>query len=218
MAKPARMPDLPEVWRQRSVELPREFKRYWKIGGVLHFAAYSDADGDEETIAPAIGTLLRDPDLGKLRELGSRPIKQPKFFGDWYDLTSGDLMQLGTWRTEDERDLVDPRLKQLQGVRVSSGGAPIPEAGSGGQFAYAFTRPPYGLHARPAEVQSLFNAIRDFLLPPEARHDIRDWASPGLVEVSPDFQAGMEWWGVFLFSIYTPSTRRLVVIAGSATD
>lgn len=218
MAKWSRIPDPPDFWRQRSVYLPREFERYGNIGGVLQFAAYSDVDDDDETVVSAIGTLLSGPDLGRLHELGSRRIGQPEFFGDWYDLTSGDLVQLGTWRTDDGRELVDPKLKQLQGVRISSGGGIIPDAGSGGQFAYAFSHPPYQFRARPLEVQMLFNAIRRFLLPEDVEHDIRDWASSRLVEVSADFKAGMEWWGVFLFTIYTPSFRRLVVIAGSTTD
>ena len=39
-----------------------------------------------------------------------------------------------------------------------------------------------------------------------------------LAEVSDYFESGLEWWGVFLFSIYVPALRRLVIIAGSATD
>ncbi len=45
-----------------------------------------------------------------------------------------------------------------------------------------------------------------------------DWSSPRLPEASRFFAAGMEWWGVFLFTIYVPQIRRLTVIAGSTAD
>jgi hypothetical protein len=113
--------------------------------------------------------------------------------------------------------LVNPRLRQLDDL-VMAGGVEIPDPGGGGQFAYAFSWTPYGLHAKPREIQQLFDAITDFVLPPGADHEIWDWASPRLPEVSQYFEAGMDWWGVFLFTIYVPSLRRLTVIAGSTTD
>jgi hypothetical protein len=88
----------------------------------------------------------------------------------------------------------------------------------GGQFAYAFSEPPYGLQARPSEVQELFCAIRDFILPRGSEHEISDWSSPRLTEASDYFTAGMDWWGVFLFTVYLPTLRRLTAIAGSTTD
>jgi hypothetical protein len=39
-----------------------------------------------------------------------------------------------------------------------------------------------------------------------------------LPEASKFFAAGMEWWGVFLFTINVPSIGRLTVIAGSTSD
>jgi hypothetical protein len=29
---------------------------------------------------------------------------------------------------------------------------------------------------------------------------------------------GMEWWGIFLFSIHVPAIERLTIVAGSTTD
>ena len=43
-------------------------------------------------------------------------------------------------------------------------------------------------------------------------------SSSALPDVSDYFADGMEWWGVFLFSIYTAETRRLAIIMASTTD
>lgn len=87
-----------------------------------------------------------------------------------------------------------------------------------GQFAYAFSQPPYPLHAPPEAVQDLFDSLRMVLLPPWQPATILDWSHPSLPEVSAYFEDGAEWWGMFLFTIHLPVTGRLVVIAGSATD
>jgi steroid 5-alpha reductase family enzyme len=67
-------------------------------------------------------------------------------------------------------------------------------------------------------VQTLFEEIRDFILPPALECEICDWSSPRLPEVSDYFADGMEWWGIFLFSVYIPALNRLTVVAGSTTD
>ncbi len=127
-------------------------------------------------------------------------------------------MKIGEYTTSDGKKLVNPRLKDLEGIHIRSGGSPLPEAGAGGQFAYAFSWTPYGLKAGPEQVQELFTAITKFVLPPNLEHDILDWSSPRLPEVSKFFAAGMEWWGVFLFTVHIPVIRRLTVIAGSTSD
>ena len=68
---------------------------------------------------------------------------------------------------------------------------------------------------RPGEI---FHAVRRFILPPDLEHDILDWAHPELPEVADYFAQGMEWWGVFLFTIHVPALNRLTAIAGSTTD
>lgn len=67
-------------------------------------------------------------------------------------------------------------------------------------------------------MQTVFDGIMDFMLPPAHESAICDWCGPELPEVSDYFAAGMEWWGVFLFSIHVPAIRRLTIIAGSASD
>lgn len=202
-------------------KLPKAFERYRKKGGVLDFSVYEDADGTDAEILPAIEQSLRHArtfDAEKLRLLGARRIKEKAFFGDWYDRGSGLLLMRGSYSTADGRTLESPKLKTLDGIKILGGASNVPSPGSGGEFAYAFSRPPYSLRGKPSETQAIFEEIRDFILPPLAWSDIRDWSSPLLPEVSDYFAAGMKWWGVFLFSIHIPAFRRLTIIAGSAAD
>ncbi len=202
----------------QPVDLPSAFERLNEIGGALRFAVFSGADGDGDSALAAIATVLPDIDTAKLRSLGFRRIDDRTFYGDWYDAESDALLQMGTYTTEDGRTLVDPKLRDIDGVAITHGARAIPDSGAGGQFAYALSWTPYGLRARPREVQDLFCGIRDFILPAQLEHEILDWSSPRLPEASEYFAAGMEWWGVFLFTAYVPALRRLTVIVGSTTD
>jgi hypothetical protein len=198
--------------------LPAAFERFHKIGGTLRFAAFDDADGDENSTLAAISTILPDVDQTKLKLLGFRYIDIRVFYGDWYDAGDDAILRLGAFTTEDGRELVNPKLRDLNHAIIVSGVSKVPEAGKGGQFAYAFSSTPYRLQARPSEVQELFCVIRDFVLPRDFELEIADWSNPRLPEVSEYFAAGMEWWGVFLFAVYVPALRRLTTIAGSSTD
>jgi hypothetical protein len=203
---------------KRVEKLPPAFKRFRKMLGVLDFTVFEGAVGTEEEILSAIGQAIPDADVERLSSFGSRRIREPAFFGEWYDGGSGMLLMRGTYRTADGTELIDPKVKKIEGVKIVSGAGAIPDVGAGGQFAYAFSSPPYGLHARPREIQCVFAEIRAFILPPEEASTILDWSSPRLPEVSPYFAAGVDWWGVFLFSIHIPAMNRLTIVAGSTTD
>lgn len=206
---------------QRVHRLPSPFRRFRKIGGVLDFGVFGDSDGTDADIAEAVGETLRHGrrfDGDRLIALGSRPVFKRALLGDWYDPESKTLLRRGEWTTSDGRELKDPPLPSLGNTKLVSGVGTLPEVGASGQLAYAFSCPPYTLDAKPAEVQELFDAIIAFLLPRELHHEIRDWSSPALVEVSDYFEAGAEWWGVHLYTIHIPELRRLAVIAGSTSD
>ncbi|AQR74294.1 hypothetical protein [Sphingomonas sp. LM7] len=204
---------------RRIEKLPPAFSRYRKVGGAFTFAAFDGArEGDVDAIE-AIRVLL-DGNLnsGTLRAIGACQITEAEFLGEHCAAESRKMVKRGTWETADGRRLVDPPLATLDGVAIRSGGYGFPDPGAGGQFARAFASPPYSLDARPSEIQSLFDDILDFLLPPGAPHRILDWTSPRLGEVSPWFNAGMEWWGAFLFTIHQPGRGRLIALAASTTD
>lgn len=206
---------------KRIQTLPAAFKRFEAMAGALDFAVFENASGRKDEILSVVPQVLGSAfpvDLEKLRSLEGRRLTERAFFGDWYDCESGMLLRLGEYTTDTGSALRNPKLKTLDDLKIVSGSSPLPEAGAGGQFAYAFSWTPYRLQGKPGEVQAVFEEIRDFILPPFQDSEILDWSSPRLPEVSDYFEAGMEWWGVFLFSLYIPSLQRLTLIAGSTTD
>ena len=206
----------------RPIEkLPPQFRLFEKKGGVLEFAVFEDCDGGDEEIFEGIVSAIPsryEIESEVLRGQGYRKISERKFFGDWYDFERGDLLKKGHHTTVRGGTMIDPPLRKLDKVRFESGGASLPDIGGSGQFAYAFSHPPYGLSGYPSEIQTVFEQIRDYILPPEEMSIIYDWSNPQLPKVSKFFEAGSEWWGMFLFSIYVPEMRKLTIIAGSTSD
>lgn len=205
---------------QPMARMPAAFGRYAAIGGAMTFAVFDDADPSPEAAADAIVAALDAPAAARaaLLAAGSRRLGRDALFGDWYDPVRRRLVRRGTWRTDTGETLTDPPLAALADVRIVSGGSTIPVAGAGGQFAYAFAFPPYALAAPPGEVQALFDEVCAVILPRGMEAEIHDWSGPHLPAVSDWFAAGMEWWGVFLFTIHLPALRRLTVAMASATD
>jgi hypothetical protein len=211
----------------RAVEkLPPSFKRFHKAGGVVRFAIFDGSEGAEDELVAAMKAALPRGstfDEGKLRALPRRVLKERAFFGDWCDPVDRSLIRIGNWHTHDGQHLHNPKLKSLIGKghgrgEGMSGAARGVVAGEGGQFAYAFSNPPYGLRARPTEVQELFDDITAFVVPADQQSTILDWTSTRLPEVSDFFASGMDWWGAFLFTIHVPATGRLTAIAASTSD
>lgn len=202
----------------QAAELPEVFGRYVSAGGVLEFHAVETEDMSPFAQCAAIAEAFPGFDTGLLARLGGRRVTPEAFLGDWAEPGTGRLIQRGDWILSDGRKLTDPRVASLEGLKVESGACPIPEVGSGGQFAYAFSRPPYGMTASPAQVQALFDGVWRFLSPPGVAAEITDWSSPDLPQVSDYFRQGAEWWGVFLFVVAVPAIRRMTLIAGSTTD
>jgi hypothetical protein len=199
--------------------LPHLFARYRKIGGVIDFNLFTDVGTlTEDVCLQAVSASIPELNRDRLRAISCRSVDDETFFGEWYDADKKVLIKRGAWRTDDGRSLTNPLLTDLEGLRIVGGGVETPRLGAGGQFAYAFSNPPYGLRATPREVQRVFDEVRHYLLPPNTAHEILDWSDPRLADAAEYFEAGMEWWGVFLFVVFVPDYRRLVVVAASTTD
>lgn len=126
--------------------LPPAFQRYQEIGGALDFTVFEHSMGTMEESLSAISEATPCNNgfkLGALRRLGYRLIDERAFFGDWYDADTGKIKKLGCWQIDDGTELKDPVLENLDGLNIVSGGITSPEAGSGGEFAYAFSFPPH---------------------------------------------------------------------------
>ena len=197
---------------------PRTFHQFEAMGGVLTFTLFEDAAEDEATALTAIGAVLGEAGLEDLRRLGCRSIDDGVFFGDCFDPKTGALLHPGTVTLKGNKVLTAPKLIDLDGQTVLNSSRSLPEPGTGGEFAHAFAHPPYGMRAPNREVQAVFDKIVAIIMPEYRSHIIRDWSSPHLAEFYEIFSMGMEWWGVFLFTVQVPDLRRLTVIVGSSTD
>jgi len=197
------------------------FKPYYEMGGVLQFVVYDGAqDAEIDALAAIHDGLVNTGSLNEsaFEKLTGRKISEAQFWGDWYDPADGSLIKLGNVTTTDGRSFTNTKLLSLEKLQVVSGGSPGVDVGAGGQFAYAYLNPPYGLTGSPAKIQKTFDDIREAILPEGHAATILDWTSSSIDKVSNYFKAGKEWWGVFLFSIYIPDLQKLTIIAGSATD
>ncbi|WP_439540480.1 hypothetical protein [Sphingomonas sp.] len=205
----------------RVRKLPGAFAAYQKIGGALDFAVFHAEQPSECDLTAAIGVTVGQPfDAMLMASMGSRARSRRDLLGDWYEPSTGKLIKRGSYTLRDGREITDPKLENIPRKGIMSGATvtPLPAAGPDGGLAYAFANPPYTLSAAGERVQELFDTIFDFIMPKGVCHEIRDWTHPDLPRVSPYFAPGMEWWGVFLFTIHVPSLARLTVIAGSTTD
>ena len=191
--------------------------RFREIGGVVRFVVFDDADGGPDAAYAAILAVFPEANAEELRRIGFRSIDDATFYGEAYDGESDSLLKIGEWGDGADGRLINPKVRDLSSLSLAGGYSP-PECGSGGNFAHAFLNPPYGLRAKPQEVQDLFDKIRHFIMPAGLEHEILDWTSPELPKVSAYFETGMEFWGVFLFTIYVPALRRLTVAYASTTD
>ena len=115
-------------------------------------------------------------------------------------------------------EVENPRYEEIGSKRIRSWANTMPDFHDAGEYAFAFSQPPYPLSGRRAEVQRLFRESTCIILPPSEKVDIFDWSGSDLTKVDSYFEAGMEWWGVFLFTVFQPSHSRLIVISGSTTD
>lgn len=82
-------------------------------------------------------------------------------------------------------------------------------------YVYAFTNPPYGLVGTAKEINPVFFATVDALFDGfRSPSTIFEWSTSW----SNYFDAGHEWWGSFLWTVYVQGSSMIVAIAASATD
>lgn len=79
----------------------------------------------------------------------------------------------------------------------------------------AFYHPPHGMSLQQDEKDNLFQSINSILFGSSSKDcSIFEWTT----NWSNYFDAGNEWWGSFLWSVYSNETKILTVLAVSATD
>lgn len=213
---------------RRIEEVPPAVARFQAMAGVPDFVFFDVAAGTEAAARVAVGQALSilsgPPDLAVLARLPCRALTRAAFLGEWVAPGTGILRHRGPVTLSNGRKVTDPLYPKLEawrqaGVTVQGSAFDIPGLWAGGEFAYAFAQPPYRLTATPGEVQAVFGAVCDLLLPPGEPCIILDWAGPDLVPLCPDyFESGTEWWGAFLWTVQVPARGTVAVVAASSTD
>ena len=153
-----------------------------------------------------------------MQSLDERKLTHEAFLGEWCDPRDLMLIKRGSGEVEGLGRVSDIRYDKLGDAPNRSWGVTTPDCDEPGQYAYAFSCPPYGLEGPSAKIQRLFKQSTELLLDRSAPIEIFDWSGGDLTRVHPLFEAGMEWWGAFLFTIFNPGDHSMVVISGSTTD
>jgi hypothetical protein len=210
-------------------QAPKIIDEFNKIGGVVDFSFFSDVDSLENCAEAAFREHFSSAsmwstdfpntfDATVIGQLPRRAIWKKEFLGNSYDADRKMLRLVGGGTLTDGTELENPTFEELFGKKTSNWANGLPDVGSGGNFAYAFSQPPYGLQADYKEKQRIFDAVMTHLFPDQIRIEITDWSSTELTKLSSYFLHGMDWWGVFLFTLYAPSLRQLTVISASTSD
>jgi len=159
----------------------------------------------------AIGNVDQDG----LQQVYPLEIDIPTFHGSWFDCEKGLLINKGMVTTKTGVSTIDPYFIDI--TDYSSRSSNAPDLWQLGGFAFAFCDPPYGLRTQRHETQKLYTEITSQLVP---KHDVKiyNWHRKELLEAVPQLGAGTEWWGVFAFTIFVPSSGCIFGLVASSTD
>jgi hypothetical protein len=190
-------------------ELAALLADYNDRSGVIDYVllqSYTEAAPDHlHRLAALAGMAAIDRRLEQwAAEKSSPEFPADRFFRVWWDEAklTGQCVTLSTfWGTDD----VEP--KEL-GARAWS----IPTVDG---YKTAFFHPPHGLGGTNEERAALFANINRRVLgtAPESA-EIFSWAT----DWSNYFDAGLEWWGAFFWTVRASGSSRFVAIGVSATD
>ena len=187
-------------------ELVSLLERYGNCGGILDYVLL-DSELPSQQIhreAAIAGMIAIDRRLEQWAVSHATPKFPPdKFFRLQWDESSmkGETVPFSKfWGTDD----MEPKP-------INGGAWSIPIIDG---YKTAFFHPPYGLQETSANQKALFEGINKFVLGPIERCEIVSWSN----NWSNYFDAGLEWWGAFYWTIRHTGTGRLAVIGASSTD
>ena len=184
--------------------MPESLVEYLELGGCSHFSFLDGVDGDPLALESAIqyhfenlpefdmGPVFRPSfDLKPLKEIKPREITREEFYGTSFD----------------------PKTRRLTEKQCYA------EPGqSTGEFAYAFAHPAIPMGNVMERLQSIFEEVDRLIFPEGCSFSILDWSDRKLKSMSDYYDAGFEYWGAFLFTIYVPKKSKITVISASSSD
>jgi hypothetical protein len=187
-------------------ELEAALVQFEQGGGVVHYFVFeADAEPDLHRRATLEGferlkTQLEPFQLTLAPELMKSEIITTDQFFKALDTSAGRLESPGVYflyRAE--------QLKTLKGFSTSSSGS----------YLKAFCDPPYGLRLTPGDAQAIFDTITWNLFDPyEDDLEIVRWSD----DWSNFFEAGLEWWGAYWWTVVNRTKGLVIVVAASTTD
>lgn len=197
----------------------KHYDFYRSSGGVIFISVCEEAEDTHDCHAATLAAAINSKDVEKVSNKVSNvvpvEIEEEAFHGSHFDYDRQLLRHNGTVNLSRGRSQTNPYYKDmLSNMGCSSD---IPDLWCLGEFAYAFCQPAYGLSMKPFEIHETYSAITSEVTP---RNQCRifSWQKEEILDADPWLKAGIDWWGVFVFSVYNKNSGQLFGIAASDTD
>lgn len=189
-----------------SAELKVALAQFKQGGGVVdYFVFEADTNSDLHLRATLEAFERLKPDLEPFQLtlepalMSSAPVSLETFLG---------VLRGGTEVFDSPSTYLNAKVKALS----KNGSFSLPMTDG---YLWAFCEPPYSLQLAPDEAQRIFDTINAHLFTGFTDDlEIRRWSD----DWSNYFEAGLEWWGAFWWTIHNRTKRQVVVIAASTTD
>jgi hypothetical protein len=162
-------------------------------------------------------TCLFRVTIDQAKPLAAKQVTVAQFLGSYYNLSARLLLLAGRgqgnpneyfWWADN-----GPKGAAIRNWEIPTDGAELGYAAHG--YAHAFTDPPYSLAGSRQEVQRLFAEFaRVFFDDFSPQLVVYSWTT----DWSNYFDAGHEWWGSSLWTVFVPSKKRLIWVGASTTD
>lgn len=200
-------------WQNKHYDL------YCSSGGVISISVCEEAEDTHVCHAAAVTAAINSKDIERVSNKVSNvvpvEINEETFHGSYFDYDRQLLRHNGTINLAGGDTQTNPFYKDIESKW--GGSSHIPDLWSLGEFAYAFCRPAYGLTMKPFKIHETYLAITSEVTPRDQCR-ILSWQKKEILAADPWLKAGVDWWGVFVFSVYNKNTGQLFGIAASDTD
>jgi hypothetical protein len=195
------------------------YERHQEMSGVLNIQIFNACEDTLENHRSALASVLELSAPKPLEVLSPKRISQAAFHGDFFDKKTGHLVPGGQLVDDYGNKITKPYLTDIHHKKGSSYNPP---GGQTGSFAFAYLLPPYGLFRHNAkltniEIEQTYLEMCDYMMPSKNNH-ILNWVEPKLIEIAPHLEKGMEWWGVYAYTIHNAEKRMVSAIVAAETD
>jgi hypothetical protein len=226
------------IVKEPSKQLDAYLAKFDHAGGVVDYVLFEDIDPSKstkefhrlaaiaalqqidrrledyaKTMAPKTGSPVEDFfrlsfDIDKI---SGRKVSKDEFLGPHYLIANGKLIMRGI--TDDGMNdyfQVGDEEKPENIIEVTHDGDLYVSG-----YAQAFSEPPYPIDMTSAEIEELFFLIGKMVYGEiSSEMEIYEWAGPW----SNYFDAGLDYWGAFLWTVCNKANGKFAAIGVSATD